>query len=320
MKSSRAPGSFEREPSTASQVSSIFAPPPKIVGTVANLRQMRDDGNGGGHVGTVNNAPHPSQAAGAASGKRLPHDSSHGRDSDDDEQVEDLLEEVIDDESQGSIPLNSEESRKISWQCGACRYCVLAIDHRGKPLPLTTDAWGNPIPLQCPRCMLSHTKWTQCVPFDDHGDHVNVKGAFSNSANRRLIQESNFELARLQEQQQKHQQQQAAGGVGAPGGIAPSQAPTAGGQPTVLQNLPAILQNIGLVSYRNGEPMPTTKPQPAPRKQKLAYYCGPCGRKLLRMDQYGDLVPLDKDSDGRTLPLMCPGCKTMHGDWLIRPF
>ena len=49
-----------------------------------------------------------------------------------------------------------------------------------------------------------------------------------------------------------------------------------------------------------------------------AFHCGLCGRRLLRMDAFGNLVPLEKDATGNTVPLECPGCHVSHTEWVVR--
>jgi hypothetical protein len=157
--------------------------------------------------------------------------------------------------------------------------------------------------------MLTHTRWTQEVPFDEYGDHINVKRAFSN----RMHQRGNVEGGTTR----KGGSGEAASEALIATGVDRAAAARVG-DPVPVRQLPAILANIGLVTYRNGAPVSTVKPAPPERKQKQAFYCGLCDRKLLRMDQYGELVPLDMDTDGKPVPLTCPGCKQVHSDWVVR--
>ena len=54
--------------------------------------------------------------------------------------------------------------------------------------------------------------------------------------------------------------------------------------------------------------------------RRYTYRCGRCQRNMMRMDSLGDLIPLDRDLDGKILPYSCPGCHVDHSDWHVVPF
>lgn len=70
--------------------------------------------------------------------------------------------------------------KKTAWRCAACSYCVVAMDHEGNPIPYTPSAWGEPLPMRCPRCQVEHASWKPDVPFDELGQHTNVRSRLSN--------------------------------------------------------------------------------------------------------------------------------------------
>jgi hypothetical protein len=286
-------------------------PSPKAVSGISN--------------GSFNSATTPSMtsrsqldAAGQSSTRRRSSQENKHTSSDDEE--EDIIDvEVMD----ASIPPLGMENRQIAWQCGSCHYCVLAMDNKGKTLPISMNAWGKPIPLQCPRCLVSHTNWAVTSPFDAYGDHVNVKGTFANSAQFRQ-HNAHFGLPPRVPSPPPQAGSISAAQLAPGGGASDAQrlststtSPPLGA--TLLDNLPPILASIGLVTYRGGVPRSTVALVPPQRKQRTAYFCGLCSRRLLRMDHNGDLVPLDTNAGGEILPLTCPGCGVSHGDWPIRP-
>lgn len=206
--------------------------------------------------------------------------------------------------------------KNVAWRCGSCGYCMLAIDHRGAPLPLTRDAFGRVIPMQCPKCMLRHAQWTPCEPFRNNGDHVNVKSTFSNTVRAAyeapLVRQSS--ALGLTTATAATTVVPVTGSVGtAASSIGANSSAT-----STATALPAILASIGAVTYREGVAVPTAAAAPAPRAVRQTYICGLCQRKLLRIDQFGALVPLDLDTAGNVAPLRCPGCKQIHSDWPIK--
>ncbi|CUF95848.1 Hypothetical protein, putative [Bodo saltans] len=281
--------------------------------------------NGSFNSATTPSLPSRSQieAAGqsqTSTRRRSSQENNKQSSSDDDD--EDILDvEVMD----ASIPPLGMENRQIAWQCGTCKYCVLAMDNKGKTLPISMNAWGEPIPLQCPRCLVSHTNWSVTSPFDSYGDHVNVKGTFANSLQFRQ-HNAHYGLPPRAPSPPPQLANTSCGAQSTSGGNNDAQRlSTTGGSSrpplgaTLLENLPPILANIGLVTYRGGVPRSTVAVVPPQRKQRTAYFCGLCSRRLLRMDHNGDLVPLDTNAGGEILPLTCPGCGVSHGDWPIRP-
>jgi hypothetical protein len=214
----------------------------------------------------------------------------------------------------------SHPPRSIAWRCGSCGYHLLAMDHNGQPLSFDTDAFGRLIPMQCPRCALEHTNWEQSVPFDSHGDYVNIKSSFSNQIVRPsalgrspsmvggaaagagevntlpLLQKPTYSVA---------------GSGGSTSGAASSAPSTA---------IPAILQAIGSVTYKDDEVVHLIQKKTTPAAAPLAYYCGRCSRRMQRVDQFGKLVPLELDPHGNVVPMTCPGCKQTHAEWVTKAF
>ena len=210
-------------------------------------------------------------------------------------------------------------SRHIAWCCGSCGYHMLAMDHNGQPLVLASDAFGKPIPLQCPRCALEHTNWEQSVPFDKNGDYVNIRSAFSNH----VIASSSGGATTSTDV--------AAGGVAGIGkdqnALTLLQRPTTqaaasskGSSAAVAVVLPAILQSIGTVTYKDDQIINLAPKKAAQAAAPLAYYCGKCSRRMQRVDQFGKLVPLELDPYGKVVPMTCPGCKATHAEWQTKPF
>ncbi|KAH9586229.1 hypothetical protein LSM04_001413 [Trypanosoma melophagium] len=188
--------------------------------------------------------------------------------------------------------------KKISWRCGMCGYHVLAMDQEGNPLPLSVSPFGEVVPMSCPRCLLEHTSWEQAVPFDQHGDHANIRSKLSNNYVRTTAKE------KAEVVKDYH----------------PPPTSSATGVHTDKVELPPILQEIGRWTYKDGVPKPTVPEVARPRGPRKAYYCGKCDRQLLRMDPYGELVPMVRDKDGVLLPIMCPGCKVEHNQWEVKPY
>jgi hypothetical protein len=197
------------------------------------------------------------------------------------------------------------------------------MDQNGLPLLFEPDAFGKPIPMQCPRCAVEHTNWEQSVPFDSHGDYVNIRSSFSNHV-----------LSR-----------NPAGAGGKDGGIhgesnnlallsAPTTGPIAvaslnktssasGGGSVVATSspaIPAILQAIGSVTYRDDEVVTLVQKKIVTGPLPKAYYCGKCSRRMQRVDQFGVLVPLEMDPYGNVVPMTCPGCKQTHAEWDTKVF
>jgi hypothetical protein len=215
-------------------------------------------------------------------------------------------------------------TRSISWRCGPCGYHLLAMDHNGQPLTFGVDAFGKPIPLQCPRCALEHIHWEQAVPFNAHGDFVNIKSSFSNH----IARSSAAAIS-------------AAGGAGSRNSVAVTtaalgevntlpllQRPTyaVGGGVDMSAAIvsavpiPPVLQAIGTVTYKDDQVIHLTKRSTGPTVVPTAYFCGKCSRRMQRVDQFGKLVPLELDPYGQVVPLTCPGCKATHADWATKPF
>ncbi|KEG13610.1 hypothetical protein DQ04_00901120 [Trypanosoma grayi] len=221
----------------------------------------------------------------------------------DEQQTDTLQEDVISTPMRNSasagnaVCVSPRKQTKISWKCGMCGYHVLAMDHEGKPLPLSVSSFGQVLPMSCPRCLLEHTSWEQAVPFDEHGDHANIRSKLSNNYVRTS----------------SHVDTEARVFQPAPTSAAP-------GSHADGVTLPPILQEIGRRTYKEGVAQPIAVEAPRPRGSRMAYYCSKCGRKLLRMDPYGELVPMVRDNSGVPLPIVCPGCKIEHNQWDVKPF
>ncbi|RNF26074.1 uncharacterized protein Tco025E_01703 [Trypanosoma conorhini] len=186
---------------------------------------------------------------------------------------------------------------KISWKCGMCGYHVLAMDQEGRPLPLSVSSFGEVLPMTCPRCLLEHTSWEQAVPFDEYGDHANIRSKLSNNYARTT------------------------GNAGAEmRDVTPVHTTRATGVAGSSPEIPPILQEIGRKLQQDAAGHMPMQPDPKPRGRRMAYYCRKCNRQLLRIDPYGELVPLARDKDGSVLPIVCPGCKVEHNEWDVRSF
>jgi DNA-directed RNA polymerase subunit RPC12/RpoP len=78
----------------------------------------------------------------------------------------------------------------------------------------------------------------------------------------------------------------------------------------VMEHVPTI----GQLQTKYTAEEETGKPQASSPAD--SYACGRCGRRLQRMDANGNLVPLDRDARGNTVPLECPGCRELHSEWV----
>ncbi|CBH18382.1 uncharacterized protein TEOVI_000717700 [Trypanosoma equiperdum] len=192
--------------------------------------------------------------------------------------------------------ISPAKAKKISWKCGLCGYYVLAMDHNGNPLELTNSPSGEPLPMSCPRCMLLHHDWEPAVPFDDFNNHANIRSKQSNSY---VISDQKS---------------------GKQAGFVPARTPAERDLKKTSADITRILQEVE-DRWRNYAPResPTSREQ-GPKGRLMAYYCDKCNRELLRMDQYGELVPMVSDKEGKPLPIVCPGCKEEHSEWVVRPF
>lgn len=285
------------------------------------------------------------------------------------------------------------------------------MDQFGRPLPLSRGAYGEVIPIGCPRCQLEHTGWDAASPFDSLGEHANLRSG--------LLQHQGMLLGKTNpgdhhevageagegwppQRQPPHQGNtgntgsllppdplllgQKKEGLGSPvgsasggagvgsGAVSPFLLSSSPSSPRVLQNLalysrvelPPILANIGKRRRRkpregSGEVEDGGGDCPSAgqfssnyyrsnnnnnnnfcrsstigggggNRNKLggfassssalrrAFYCGLCGRRLLRMDSDGELVGMDVDAEGQLLPIRCPGCLELHNKWEIKPF
>lgn len=273
---------------------------------------------------------------------------------------------VLDSTISSSLDTVTDSPVLISWKCGLCGYHVLAVDQFGKPLPLSCNAYGDCIPLRCPRCHLEHTSWEASTPFDRQGEHVNMRSTLAShqqllNAPRHLDRATAPSLPGTSTGATTVASTPALVGEGAQ----PSSSTigsTTGSSTSLLQGkdaahptiqpchaslpssspsrveLPPILAAIGKKRHINREvgqnyphamgSLSSNYPRNTPIKgmgafslgSRKAFYCGLCGRRLLRVDSDGELVAMDLDDEGQVRPLRCPGCQEVHSKWLIKPF
>ncbi|KAG5485560.1 hypothetical protein LSCM1_07649 [Leishmania martiniquensis] len=190
--------------------------------------------------------------------------------------------------------------KNVSWQCTLCGYHVLAMDQNGTPLPLTTSAFGNLLPMTCPRCKLSHTSWQSSTPFSADGNHMNLPTAFSNR----------YMMPACGQQPLRTKGDQAAGLVGHFGTAVQTASSLMAGSRLAMRMAPSATR----ATQQRGISVTA-----ASTVQRRAFYCGRCGRRLLRVDANGELVDMDRDQDGQVLPITCPGCQESHSDWVVKP-
>jgi hypothetical protein len=195
-----------------------------------------------------------------------------------------------------------EMKQPQAWYCDHCGYFALAIDHKGKPLPYEVGANGKLVPFHCPRCGDNHTSWTTASPFDDYGDHANLSSAASSRVSRGCSLTFNDIIAN-------------------PSSNAVAFFPKLMPPPASL-SAPHLSEHLldGLEVPEAVKPFldaaKRNQQTAARRKPVESYSCGRCGRRLLRMDAKGQLIPLDLDAQGTIIPCRCPGCGALHSDWI----
>lgn len=268
----------------------------------------------------------------------------------------------------GALGSAADASGQISWKCGLCAYHMLAVDQFGQPLPLACNAYGDCIPLRCPRCHLEHTSWVASSPFDRQGEHINLRSTLS--SHQQLLHaplhlERGTTVPSLSCPSTGtttlanspafvgEDVQPSSSTIDAP--TASSTSPLQGkyavlsaSQPNPLSphssspsrvELPPILASIGKkrhIHREGGQPYPHVRGSlssnypcsSTSRKgmgayssgSRRAFYCGLCGRRLLRVDSDGELVAMDLNDEGQVRPLRCPGCHEVHSKWMIKPF
>ncbi|KAG5506669.1 hypothetical protein JIQ42_06922 [Leishmania sp. Namibia] len=191
--------------------------------------------------------------------------------------------------------------KNISWHCTLCGYHVLAMDQNGTPLPLTTSAFGNVLPMTCPCCKLSHTSWQPSTPFSEDGNHMNLPTTFSNR----------YVMPASGQQSLRAKSKQATGAVGDPIAAGETAPMAVAGSGLSLRTAPlaALATEQRFISVTSASTV-----------QRRAYYCGHCGRRLFRVDANGELVDMDRGEDGEVLPITCPGCQKSHSDWAVKPY
>ncbi|CAD2220463.1 hypothetical protein ADEAN_000798500 [Angomonas deanei] len=212
------------------------------------------------------------------------------------------------------------------------------MDANGAPIPFSVSAFGEPLPLQCPQCLVEHTNWKQTVPFNKYGDHVNLRSRFSN---RYMVQhntkgnvsptkgkeknhftssyvtdclykehdEGNASMEDrnknmrycIESLRQKMEYE-----------ISTAQ-PDATGKPVSSSVHTSQNNTMNTTTNNNSNTLSRAR-------TTNAYYCGLCHRRLLRFGAEGELIPLSCDEEGRILPMRCPGCGVEHSDWELKGF
>ena len=167
-----------------------------------------------------------------------------------------------------------------AWKCGRCGYYMMAMDHRGVALPLELNAFGEPIPTYCPRCDEAHVDWSMENPRSQFGDFPNIPGGFAANVTHGVPQ------------------------------------PRARNEASALV-LPGSDRPAGMeLGMRTAATATVASPK---KKGPMAYYCGRCDRRLMRLDSHGALIPIETDAFGNIVPLFCPGCKEEHSEWIQGP-
>lgn len=218
------------------------------------------------------------------------------------------------------------------WKCLLCGYYALAMDHSGRPLPFNRGADNQMVPFTCPRCHQCHIQWEPDSLFDDYGDHANL----SSVSSAKIPKGHSISFADLMEN-----------GTRAARDFFPTWprvATTAGSGPTPTgldastRKRTVDSDSIGVGASQplnpwadRGGRLPVEVPdqvrpflearersiQAARQKPVRSYACGHCGRRLLRVDAKGELVPLDRTATGNVAPMVCPGCGECHREWVI---
>ncbi|CAG9569744.1 conserved hypothetical protein [Leishmania major strain Friedlin] len=194
------------------------------------------------------------------------------------------------------------QRKNVSWRCMLCGYHVLAMDQDGAPLPFSASAFGNVLPMTCPRCKMSHTSWQPSTPFSEEGNHMNLPTTLSN---RYLVSLPGQQPLRAKDAE-------ATGAAGQPGAAVETASSVVAGSRSA--------QRVGFVSALATQQRSVPVISAVSSVQRRAYYCGRCGRRLLRVDVNGEIVDMDRDKDGQVLPITCPGCMESHSDWVLKPY
>jgi rubrerythrin len=213
--------------------------------------------------------------------------------------------------------------KNVSWQCGLCGYHVLAMDQDGTPLPFATSAFGNVLPLMCPRCKLSHTSWQSSTPFSEQGDHLNLPTTYSNRYKApNIVPPAGASFTKESGARKDHAAADNSGTLFPP----PGHAANASGGRTLLKqraagaSLSVVTQQRAAQLRPNASNGQGVSSSTRAAVQRRAYYCGHCHRRLLRVDANGELVDMDRDAEGHILPIRCPGCGELHSEWLVKPY
>lgn len=194
------------------------------------------------------------------------------------------------------------QRKSVSWRCMLCGYHVLAMDQNGAPLPFSASAFGNVLPMTCPRCKLSHMSWQPSTPFSEEGNHMNLPTTLSN---RYLVPLPSQRSLRVKDAE-------ATGAAGQSGAAVETASSVVAGS--------CSTQRVGFLSALATQHRSVSVISAISSVQRRAYYCGRCGRRLLRVDVNGELVDMDRDKDGQVLPITCPGCTESHSDWVVKPY
>jgi hypothetical protein len=181
------------------------------------------------------------------------------------------------------------ESEPRTWRCEHCGYFMLSMDHHGRALPLEKDAFGKPIPTFCPRCEEDHCEWSAVAPRTQFGDWPNIPSGFASTKPHGILAPRSVTLASSFRRN-----------VVSPSG------PASANMPPPHAASPAHGLGVG-VSPSNRYKGPS------------AFYCKRCQRRLMRLDSFGQVVPLETDAYGNIVPLYCPGCRVDHSEWVQGP-
>ncbi|CCW66722.1 unnamed protein product [Phytomonas sp. Hart1] len=194
---------------------------------------------------------------------------------------------------------------KVAWRCGLCGYLMLSLDQEGSPIPLACSAFGTPLPLGCPRCSKTHTNWESASPFDAFGADINLRNAHRLRVGTQGLSKLSSSIPYVTPLPSSVSREEV--DLNDPsskiGRADPSRIPTEGQDGVIASALPdTFCRKTTDVS------------------QKQCYHCERCHRRLLRVDAWGKLIPMNCGADGNVLPILCPGCGVLHSEWTIGPF
>ncbi|CCW64604.1 unnamed protein product [Phytomonas sp. EM1] len=189
---------------------------------------------------------------------------------------------------------------KAAWRCGLCGYLMLSLDQEGNPIPFTCSAFGTPLPLGCPSCSQTHINWESANPFDALGAHINLRNAHRLKVGTEGLSQLPSSITC----------------VTSPPDRASREATDPTDSPSEIGRVAPRTQVSPVATALHA----TFRSKSMNVSQMQCYYCGRCHRRLLRVDAWGELVPMNCDADGNVLPILCPGCGMLHSEWTIGPF